>query len=246
MNRNAPRTDPEGNVIKNIILASIPDEEFSKLQPHLEHVALEVGGKLHEPREGIEFSYFLNSGLVSLLVEMAEGKSVEVGVAGYEGMTGVALAAGLRRTTHLAVMEVAGDGFRIKADAFREILTSAPTLKLLANRFAAVQAMLIAQTAACNRLHEVGARMARWLLMTDDRVAADYLKVTHDFLSMMLGTDRPSVTAAARSLQQQGIIQYKRGTLRILHREKLENLVCECYAAIRQFNHDLGLPERPR
>jgi len=91
MNRNAPRTDPKGNVIKNIILASIPDEEFSKLKPHLEHVALQVGRKLHEPSEGIEFSYFLNSGLVSLLVETAEGKSVEVGVAGYEGMTGVAL-----------------------------------------------------------------------------------------------------------------------------------------------------------
>ena len=168
MNRNAPRTDAEGNFINNIILDSIPEEEFSQLKPHLEHVALEVGRKLHEPREGIQFSYFLNSGLVSLLVETAEGKSVEVGVAGYDGMTGVALAVGLSRTTHLAVMEVAGDGFRIKADVFRRILTSAPTLKLLANRFAAVQAMLIAQTAACNRLHEVGARMARLLLMTDD------------------------------------------------------------------------------
>jgi hypothetical protein len=92
----------------------------------VEHVALEVGRKLHEPREGIEFSYFLNSGLVSLLVETAEGKSVEVGVAGYEGMTGVALAAGLTRTTVLAVMEVAGDGFRIKADIFRRVLTPAP------------------------------------------------------------------------------------------------------------------------
>jgi len=244
-NRNAPRTDVGGNFVKNIILESIPEEEFSQLKPHLEHVALEVGRKLHEPREGIEFSYFLNRGLVSLLVEMAEGKSVEVGVAGYEGMTGVALAAGLTRTTHLAVMEVAGDGLRIKADIFRRVLTSSPTLKILANRLAAV-AVQIAQTAACNRLHEVGPRMARWLLMTDDRVAAECLKVTHDFLSMMLGTDRPSVTAAARKLQRQGIIQYKRGTLRILHREKLEDEVCECYAAIRQFNHDLGLPDRPR
>ena len=189
-NRNAPRTDLGGNFVKNIILESIPEEEFSQLKPHLEHVALEVGRKLHEPREGIEFSYFLNSGLVSLLVETAEGRSVEVGVAGYEGMTGVALAAGLTRTTHLAVMEVAGDGFRIKADIFRRVLTSSPTLKILAHRFAAV-AVQIAQTAACNRLHEVGPRMARWLLMTDDRVAADCLKVTHDFLSMMLASRRP-------------------------------------------------------
>jgi len=88
--------------------------------------------------------------------------------------------------------------------------------------------------------------MARWLLMTDDRVAADCLNVTHDFLSMMLGSDRPSETAAARNLQRQGIIQYRRGTLQILDRKKLEDLVCECYAAIRQFNHDLGLAESPR
>lgn len=158
----------------------------------------------------------------------------------------VALAAGLNRTTHLAVMEVAGDGVRIKSDLFGELLTSTPILKMLANKFASVQAMQFAQTAACNRLHAVLPRMARWLLMTDDRVSADSLKVTHDFLSMMLGTDRPSVTAAARTLQQQGTIHYQRGTLRILCRKKLENLVCECYAAIRQFNPDLGLRERRR
>lgn len=246
MHTSQLRTDPEGNPIKNILLSTIPEQEFFQLKPHLKHVVLNVGHKLHEPRGGIEFSYFLNSGLVSLLVETAEGKSVEVGVAGHEGMTGAALAAGLKRTTHLAVMEVAGDGVRIKADVLSRLLPSTPNLRLLANRFAAVQAMQIAQTAACNRLHEVGPRMARWLLMTDDRVTADCLKLTHDFLSMMLGTDRPSVTAAAKSLRGKGIIQYKRGTLRIVDRKKLEDLVCECYAAIRQFNHDLGLPERPR
>ena len=106
-------------------------------------------------------------------------------------MTGVALAAGLKRTTHLAMIVVAGDRVRIKSDVFRPLLTSAPTLKMLVDRFTAVQAMQFAQTAACNRLHEVGPRMARWLLMTDDRVAADCLKVTHDFLSMMQGPTGP-------------------------------------------------------
>jgi CRP-like cAMP-binding protein len=143
-------------------------------------------------------------------------------------------------------VEVAGDGWRIKAEIFREVLRSTPILAALANRFAAVQGMQFAQTAACNRLHDVAPRMARWLLMTDDRVKADTLEVTHDFLSMMLGTDRPSVTAAATTLQRRGIIQYKRGKLRILERGKLERSVCECYAALRQFNHELGLTERGR
>jgi CRP-like cAMP-binding protein len=240
------RVDRHGTAIRNVILSAIPDEEFSKIKPHLAHVVLPTGQKLHDPAGGIGFLYFVNSGLVSLLVELAHGKSVEVGVAGYEGMTGTAVAAGLKRTIHLAVVEVAGDGWRIKADVFREVLRSTPILAALANRFAAVQGMQFAQTAACNRLHDVAPRMARWLLMTDDRVKADTLEVTHDFLSMMLGTDRPSVTAAATALQRRGIIQYKRGKLRILERGKLERSVCECYAALRQFNHELGLTERGR
>lgn len=113
------RVDRHGIAIRNVILTAIPDEEFSKIRPHLTHVVLPPGQKLHDPVEGIGFLYFVNSGLVSLLVELAHGKSVEVGVAGYEGMTGAAVAAGLKRTIHLAVMEVAGDGWRIKADVFR-------------------------------------------------------------------------------------------------------------------------------
>jgi CRP-like cAMP-binding protein len=241
MDRKRPRTHPTGKPVKNILLSEIPDEEFTKLAPHLTYVELKVGRKLHTPSEGIEFSYFPNSGLVSLLVETKEGKSVEVGISGYEGLTGVAMLAGLTRTTHLAVIEVAGDGFRIKAEILRQLLASTPQLLTMANRFAAVQGMQFAQTAACNRLHDVGPRMARWLLMTDDRVNADTLNVTHDFLSMMLGTDRPSVSAAARALQEQRVIEYKRGILRILDRNKLEGLVCECYPAIRQFNSQLGL-----
>ena len=114
MNQPNRRTDRAGNLIRNIILSTIPEEEFGKLKPHLKHVSLEAGLKLHEPRAGIEYSFFLNRGLVSLLVETAGGKSVEVGIAGYEGMTAVALVSGLSRTTHLAVIEVAGDGFRMR------------------------------------------------------------------------------------------------------------------------------------
>ncbi|MGH9561341.1 MAG: Crp/Fnr family transcriptional regulator, partial [Terracidiphilus sp.] len=158
-----------------------------------------------------------------------------------EGMTGVGILAGLSTTIHHAVIHIAGDGFRISAAALEAVLPSAPALQKRAGLFAAIQSMQIAQTAACNRLHDVRQRMARWLLMTSDRVGAPTLSVTHDFLSTILGTDRASVTERAISLQARGAIQYSRGKLRILDRKKLQNDACECYRATRQFNHQLGL-----
>jgi CRP-like cAMP-binding protein len=241
MGENRIRTDKHGNQINNVILSALPEREFRLLKPHLRHIAFSVGQNLQEPGNAIDASYFINSGLVSLVVGTKSGKSVEVGIAGYEGMTGVTLTAGIRRTTHWAVTEVGGDGFRVQAGALEEALETAPGLQKLANRFAAIQAIQLAQTAACNRLHNVRQRMARWLLMTDDRVKQKTLSVTHDFLSMMLGTDRPTVTAAAKSLQHRGVIEYSRGKLKILNRKKLERAVCECYGALQQFNKELGL-----
>ncbi|HEU5411425.1 MAG TPA: Crp/Fnr family transcriptional regulator [Candidatus Acidoferrales bacterium] len=235
------RTDEHDNAVRNCMLASIPDEEFEELRANLSYVRMSVGENLHMPKDGIRWAYFVNSGMVSLLVGMKGGKTVEVGVAGYEGMTGVTLAAGLKHTTHMAVTEVAGDAFRIEAEALEEAFKRAPELLQRANRFGAIQGMQVAQTAACNRLHDVSQRMARWLLMTDDRVREKTLHVTHDFLSMMLGTDRPTVTAGAIELQESGVIEYSRGKLRILDRKKLEAAACECYWAIQRFNAELGL-----
>jgi len=241
MVNNQKRTDIKGNRITNVILSSIPDREFRLVRPHLHHVTFSVGQNLQKQGNGIDASFFVNSGLVSLVVGTKSGKSVEVGIAGYEGMTGVALAAGIRRTTHWVVTEAAGDGFKIQASALEKALDRTPELQKLATRFAVTQALLLQQTTACHRLHNTHQRMARWLLMTDDRVRERTLHVTHDFLSMMLGTDRTSVTAAARLLQARGMIAYSRGKLRIVQRERLEKTVCECYAAIRQFNRELGL-----
>jgi len=241
MINNQKRTDIKGNPIANVILSSIPDREFRLVRPHLHHVTFSAGQNLQKQGNGIDASYFVNSGLVSLVVGTKSGKSVEVGIAGYEGMTGVALAAGIRRATHWAVTEAAGDGFKIQASALEKALDRTPELQKLANRFAVIQAMLLQQTTACHRLHDTHQRMARWLLMTDDRVRQKTLYVTHDFLSMMLGTDRTSVTAAARLLQARGVIEYSRGKLQIRQRQKLEEAVCECYAAIRGFNRELGL-----
>ncbi len=235
------RFDATGHPVKNIILCSIPLAEFDLVRGHLKHVMLAAGDTLHDPAEGIANAYFLNSGLASLVVGANSGKSVEVGITGPEGMTGVCLVAGLRRTLHRAVIQAAGDGFRISAQSVRKVLASVPLLVRRANLFAAVQSMQFAQTAACNRLHDIGQRMARWLLMTSDRTGAGTLSVTHDFLSTMLGTDRVSVTERAVLLQAAGAIQYTRGKLRILDRKKLEAGACDCYRAIRQFNRELGL-----
>ncbi len=241
MKQNRQRTDEHGNSVFNVLLSTIPVKEFQFLKPHLTYVRFTAGQNLEEPGNEIEAACFINSGLLSLVVSTKSGRTVEVGVAGYEGMTGVSLVAGIKRTTHWGVAEVAGDGFKISANNLERALKSAPQLQKMANRFSAVQAMQLAQTAACNRLHDVGQRLARWLLMTDDRVRQQTLSVTHDFLSMMLGTDRTSVTAAARLLQEQQVIKYSRGKLQILDRHRLENVVCECYSAIAQFNRELGL-----
>jgi CRP-like cAMP-binding protein len=240
-NHNHGRRDKEENRINNVILTQIPDREFRLIKPHLQHVTFAVSQNLEEPGKGIDSFYFINSGLVSLVVGMKSGKGVEVGIAGYEGMTGLALTAGIQHTTYWTVTEVAGEGFRIKASVLEKLLDSAPQLQAEANRFVAVQAMQLAQTSACNRLHTLEQRMARWLLMTDDRVQQKTLSVTHDFLSMMLGTDRPSITASAQSFQERGAIKYSRGKLAILNRKKLEAAACECYAALKQFNPELGL-----
>lgn len=240
------RTDESGKQIDNVILSAIPEREFLLLKPHLRYVAFSAGENLQEPGKHINQCYFINSGLVSLVVDATSGKSVEVGVAGYEGMTGDTLAAGVKRVTHWSVTEVAGDGFRISAGTLERIMQSARELEKQAHRFTAIQMLQVAQTAACNRLHDVGQRLARWLLMTDDRVRQKTLSVTHDFLSMMLGTDRTSVTAAAQSLQEREVIEYSRGKLRILNRKKLEQAVCECYSAIAQFNRELGLNSSPK
>jgi CRP-like cAMP-binding protein len=139
-------------------------------------------------------------------------------------------------------VQISGDGFRITVKTLQNLLESTPQLQMALSRYAVVQGMQIAQTAACNRLHDAGERLARWLLMAADRVDFSSLPITHDFLATMLGTDRPSVSLAAKILQRKKIIEYRRGTLEILNRRKLESSACECYKVIRQFNGVLQLP----
>lgn len=196
---------------------------------------------MHEPAQKLEFAYFPNCGLISLLVATEDGKTVEAGMVGSEGVVSVASAVGLTMSPLRHVVQIPGDGFRIKVAALQNRLKSAPQLQMALSRYAVVQGMQVAQTAACNRLHEVGERLARWLLMATDRVDSNSLPITHDFLATSLGTDRPSVSLAAKILQSKKIIQYRRGVIEILNRKKLEASACECYKVIRQLNGMLRL-----
>jgi CRP-like cAMP-binding protein len=235
------RSDVTGKAVSNVILLSLPDDEYRMLRPHLEPVELPQHEILHEPGEKIEFTYFLNEGMASLVALSRDGRSVEVGIVGKEGMVGMPLTMGLRREIFRAIMQMSGSGLRVKSEIFQDVLPSASTLRSELNRFALMHGMQVAQLAACNRLHEVGQRLVRWLLMCQDRMDSQLLPLTHEFLAQMLGTGRPSVSLAAGVLESAGLIENLRGTVKILNRKSLEEAACECYGVIQHFNGGLGL-----
>lgn len=235
------RSDPSGKAVKNTVLLEVPEAEYALLRPHLEAVVLPQYQILFEPAEKIDFAYFLNEGMTSLVVIVSDGRSVEVGIVGKEGMVGTPLVAGLRAGPCRAIMQIAGSGVRIRSEVLQDTLLAAPELRLSLNRYALRQGLEVAQIAACNRLHEIEQRLARWLLMCQDRVDSAFLPLTHEFLAEMLGTARPTVTLASRILQRAGLIQNMRGIVKILNRKQLESAACECYGIIQNFTGTLGL-----
>jgi CRP-like cAMP-binding protein len=235
------RSDATGKAVSNLILLSLPDEEYSLLRPFLEPVDLPQYDILHAPGEKIKFAYFLNEGMTSLVALSPDGRSVEVGIVGREGMVGMSLTMGLRRVVFRAIVQMAGSGLRIRAEMFQDILDRAPNLRSQLSRFALLHGMQVAQLAACNRLHEVDQRLARWLLMCQDRSDSQLLPLTHEFLAQMLGTGRPSVSLAAAVLENAGLIENMRGRVKVLNRKVLEEAACECYGVIQHLNGGLGL-----
>jgi len=179
--------------------------------------------------------------MTSLVALSADGRSVEVGIVGREGMVGMSIAVGLLRGTFRAIMQMSGSGVRIRSEIFQQVLLCASTLQSEVSRFALMHGMQVAQLAACNRLHDIEQRLARWLLMCQDRVDSPLLPLTHEFLAQMLGTGRPSVTLAAGALESAGVIENLRGTVKVLNRKGLEQAACECYGVIQNFNGGLGL-----
>jgi CRP-like cAMP-binding protein len=233
--RSSTRTDSTGRPVQNSILQSIPAAEYNVLQKHFDPVDLPQRSILHEAGAKLEFAYFLNDGMASVVVLTSDGKSVEVAIIGKEGIVGTPLAVGLSRGPHRIVMQIAGSGVRIKSAVLDEILQSAPDFRLIWNRYVLIQGLQVAQIAACNRLHDIEQRLARWLLMCHDRVDTETLLVTHEFLAQMLGTGRPSVSLAAGILQRAGLIENLRGAVTILDRSGLEAASCECYFAMQRF-----------
>jgi len=212
------------------------DEEFRSLRPHLQFVPLAAHRSLHEPNDEFEFVYFPNAGLVSMVVVLANGKTVEVAVIGKDGIAGAPAVAGLLRSPLREVVQISGDGFRVKIRALRKILDSAPVLDRTLQRYTNKLGLQVAQTAACNRLHDIDRRLSRWLLMAMDRVESGLLHITQDFLATMLGTDRSSVSGAASTLQKIGLIKYSRGVVTVVDRVQLEAYACECYGVIQSYD----------
>ena len=231
--------DGDGNHIHNQILLDLPAEESDKLLPKLELVQLKLHQVLHEAGATLKSGYFCNSGMFSVLTVMPDGKTVEVGLIGKEGFSAVPLIAGFRTNYTRTVVQTEGSAFRVDAGVFKDILQQCPKLERQLQRHSLLMAMQVAQVATCNRLHDVEERLARWLLMTADRVDTNSLQLTQEFLGQMLGTRRSSVTVSAGILQKAGLISYTRGNVTILDRSSLEAAACDCYGQLQQQTKDL-------
>jgi CRP-like cAMP-binding protein len=200
----------------------------------MEVVRLKLHQVLHEPGEVIRSGYFLNNGLGSLLTIHPDGKTVEVGLTGNEGFIGLPVIFGFKTSALRVVTQADGTAYRVEVDTLLRVLPGCPELEKHLQRFSMVLGMQSTQLAACNRLHDVTERLARWLLMSHDRIGGAILPLTQEFLAQMLGTRRASVTVAAGILQKAGWIEYSRGSVRIVNRPKLEEASCDCYDAIER------------
>jgi CRP-like cAMP-binding protein len=232
--REFSSSDADGNHIHNEILLSLPQDEREILFPKLEFVRLGQHQVLHESNDTLKSGHFCDTGMVSIMSTFSDGESVEVGLVGKEGFIGLPLVAGFQTSQFREIVQFEATAFRIDAATFRTVLAECPTLAQKIQQFAQVSAMEAMQIAACNQLHDVQERFARWLLMCADRIGSCDLPLTQELLSQMLGTRRSSVTVAAGILQKLGLIGLKRGTISILNRPMLEQQACECYRTMQQ------------
>ena len=218
------------------MLAALPRKQYQRLLTGLESVALTFGEVLHEPGERIQHVYFPSDSLVSLLTLVEGHLALEVGMVGSEGMVGVPLYLGTDVSPVRALVQGAGAAMRMKSARFSEEIRKSPQLQRELSRYTRALMAQITQTAACNRFHVVQARLARWLLMTRDRVRTDEFRLTHAFLGHMLGVRRVGVTTAARALQKRKLIAYSRGKISILDHRRLERAACSCYKLVKDMN----------
>ena len=218
---------------KNQLLAALPAEEYQRLVPHLELVSLPLEQVLYEPGEAISHVYFPFRSMVSLVSPMEDGSTVEFGVVSNEGMVGTPVVWGGNTTTHRAMVQIQERGLRMKAELLQAEFNRGSALQSLLLRYTQALFTQASQAAACNRLHTLEERLARWLLTVQDRIQSDELPLTQEFIAQMLGTRRSGVTVTAGTLSQAGMIRYSRGKITILNRESLEATSCECYRVIK-------------
>ena len=231
----APRT--------NRLLAALPPQEMKAVRAFLEPVPLPFKHVLFEQNQPQTHVWFIHRGVASLVREMADGTIVELATVGPEGLVGLPLVLGGTSVAARSIIQVAGEGARVEAEDFRELMGRCPVLHGLMLRYALAFMNQIAQSAACNRAHSIEERAARWLLMTHDRVHEASFPLTQEFLGQMLGVRRPTVSLAAGMLAKAGLIHYVRGQVTVLDRAGLEGAVCECYRAIRdEYERLVGAP----
>jgi CRP-like cAMP-binding protein len=225
----APERTEEGKEISNLILLGLSQQERAGLFPSLEFVRLKLHTVLHEVGDVIKSLYFLNDGLASVLTAQTDGKAVEVGLIGKEGYVGLPVPFGFKSSSQRVVIQGDATAYRLEVSNLRKIAAQCPMLERQLQRFALILSMQSTQLAACNRLHDVEERLARWLLMSHDRIGTDTMPLTQEFLGQMLGTRRSSVSLAASILQKAGMISYTRGNVTLLDEERLNTAACECY-----------------
>jgi CRP-like cAMP-binding protein len=220
---------------RNRVLSALGAAELALIEPSLTNISYEQGALLQEQGEPIEQVYFPQSGMISLVAVMNDGeKSIETATVGHEGVVGAMSGFGSRQAFNRAVVQVGGTMARISAAKFQAAVAKSPSLRDVILRYGEVLLAQIQQGAACNAFHEAEARLARWLLQTQDRIDSPIIPLTQEFLGQMLGVRRTTVTLIASGLQKRGLIRYRRGKIEIVNRPGLERCACECYETVRK------------
>jgi len=231
----------------NRLLAALPAADYARIFPSLTVVPLELKAVLHKPGEPIQNVYFPGGGFCSMLTVLEDGKMVEIATVGREGMIGVSAILDGMPVTSAAMVQGASDTcYRMKVDAFRREVDRRDAFHELMAHFAQALFGFVAQSTACNAIHSVEQRLARWLLMAQDRMGSDEFPLTQEFVAIMLGASRPTVTVVAGTLQKAGLIKYRHGRVTILDREHLEAASCECYRAATDLLNRVTDGRKPR
>jgi CRP-like cAMP-binding protein len=226
---------------QNRLLAMLPPEEYERILPHLGYVPFSLGEVVYESGGLMRYIYFPTTAIISLLYMMENGSSAEMGMVGKEGLVGIALFMGGDTMPNRAVVQSAGGAFRMKAKVLQDEFARGGVFQRLLLRYTQALITQMSQTAVCNRLHEIEQQLCRWLLLSHDRLDSDELVMTQELIANMLGVRREGVTAAAGRLQEQGLISYVRGRIRLLDRSGLEAMVCECYKVVKdEYDRLLG------